>query len=411
MRRRGERTRIAKVQTAQAEPQMPLKEESGRVAKLRARRSSSPAGRARDAARWVAVAHRDCSADGTFVFAVRTTGIYCRPSCAARRPKRENVVFYASPADARAAGFRACLRCDPDGGSASQRVEEIVSAACATIETADVAPRLADLAAAAGISAFHFHRLFKKATGLTPKEYGFAHRHERVRRTLGEIETVTAAIMDAGYGSSGRFYAVSNKVLGMTPKVFRSGGANEALTYGIGRCSLGYLLAATTGKGVAAILLGDDRDALLQDLKRRFPNATIVTGGASFARTLAEIIAHAEHPQSTFALPLDVHGTAFQHRVWKALRDIPPGTTATYRDIAKKIGRPEAVRAVAQACGANPAAIAIPCHRVVRTGGALSGYRWGIERKRALLAQENTSLAGEPKGTPKQRGTARARQK
>ncbi len=323
-----------------------------------------------------------------FYYSVATTGVYCRPSCPSRRARRENVAFHATAREAELAGFRPCKRCKPNEQGLDARNAKLVAAACRTIDEAEAMPALAALARAAGLSPFHFHRLFKSVTGLTPKAYQVAHRHERLRNSLKTAGTVTEAIMDAGYNSSGRFYATSSKALGMTPGNYRKGGKNEQLRFAIGDCSLGSILVAASLKGVSAILLGDDPDTLLKELQDRFPKAELLGGDAAFEKLAARVIAYAENPVKRFDLPLDVRGTAFQHRVWQALRDIPSGKTASYGDIAEKIGRRQAVRAVAQACAANPAAIAIPCHRVVRTDGALSGYRWGIERKRALLARE-----------------------
>lgn len=338
--------------------------------------------------RWAAVSCRDGSADGQFVYGVVTTGIYCRPSCPSRRPKRENVRFFALPQDAEAAGFRACKRCQPQAVEAERRTLALVREACRRIETAAEEPRLAALAAAAGLSPFHFHRLFKAAVGITPKAYARAHRQQRVRRELTASPTVTAAALEAGYGSSSRFYDEGDGVLGMTPSQYRAGGGAETITFAIGPCSLGAILVAATAKGVCAIALGDDPALLLADLQDRFPQATLTGGDATFDRLVAQVIAAVEAPGLTADLPLDIRGTAFQHRVWEALRAIPAGETASYADIAEQIGSPKAVRAVAGACAANPLAVAIPCHRVVRSDGDLSGYRWGIARKAELLKRE-----------------------
>ncbi len=344
-----------------------------------------------DDRRWAAVMARDPSFDGTFYYSVATTGVYCRPSCAARRPKRENVRFHATCADAEAAGFRPCKRCKPNAPALHQEHAAKVARACRLIETSPEAPALGALAEAAGLSTYHFHRIFKAVTGVTPKAYAMACRQKRVRDHLKGSNSVTEAIYEAGFNSSGRFYASSSKVLGMTPSRYRAGGADAAIRFAIGDCSLGAILVAASEKGVAAILLGDDPSALVRDLKDRFPRATLIGGDKDFETLVAKVIAHVEAPGTSLELPLDVRGTAFQHRVWAALRDIPAGTTATYAEIAKRIGAPKAVRAVAGACAANPLAVAIPCHRVVRSDGALSGYRWGVARKRALLAKEAKS--------------------
>ena len=340
---------------------------------------------ARDDSRWEAVIARDASFDGQFYYSVATTGVYCRPSCPARLAKRCNVSFHDTAADAERAGFRACKRCKPDGLSLDQQHAETVAEACRLIETAEVTPTLDALAEAVGLSPYHFHRIFKAAVGVTPKAYATAHRNKRVRDQLNRSGTVTEAIYDAGFNSNGRFYATSAKVLGMTPTDFRSGGANAEIKFAIGECSLGAILVAASDKGVCAILLGDEPEALARDLQDQFPRAQLVGGDAAFERLAAQVIGFVEAPGIGLDLPLDVQGTAFQHRVWDALRRIPAGSTASYAEIAEAIGAPKSVRAVARACAANHLAVAIPCHRVVRTDGALSGYRWGVQRKRALL--------------------------
>jgi AraC family transcriptional regulator, regulatory protein of adaptative response / methylated-DNA-[protein]-cysteine methyltransferase len=340
-----------------------------------------------DAERWQAVAERDRRADGAFFYAVRTTGVYCRPSCAARQARRENVSFHASCAAAERAGFRACKRCRPNQPAANDHAAA-VAAACRLIDEAEELPRLADLAAAAGLSPFHFHRVFKAETGLTPKSYAAGQRGKRLVAELPRTGTVTEAIYGAGFNSSGRFYAAANGLLGMTPTRFRAGGADLEIRFAVGQCTLGAILVAATEKGVCAIMLGEDPDALTHDLEDRFPKAKLVGGDRAFEGWVAQVVGLVEAPRLGLALPLDLRGTAFQQRVWQALRDIPPGTTTTYTALAQRLGAPNAVRAVASACAANPVAIAIPCHRVVRRDGALAGYRWGIERKRALLDRE-----------------------
>lgn len=343
---------------------------------------------ATDDARWAAVKRRDRAADGAFWYSVRTTGVFCRPSCGARLPRRENVAFHASPAAAEKAGFRACKRCRPTEAALAERQAAAVAKACRTIERADEMPSLAALAKTAGMSRFHFHRVFKQVTGLTPKAYADAQRARRVREALGHGGSVTAAIYDAGFNSSGRFYAASTDLLGMTPRDFRAGGTGAAIRFAVGQCSLGSILVAATDKGVCAITLGDDPDALVRDLQDRFPKARLIGGDAAFEKLVAKVVGFVEAPAQGLDLPLDLRGTAFQQRVWQALRKIPVGETTTYTEIARRIGRPEAVRAVATACAANAIAVAIPCHRVVRLDGNLAGYRWGIARKRALLAKE-----------------------
>jgi AraC family transcriptional regulator, regulatory protein of adaptative response / methylated-DNA-[protein]-cysteine methyltransferase len=339
--------------------------------------------------RWSAVVARDAAADGTFVYAVKTTGVYCRPACPSRLAKPANVRFYDTCAAAETAGFRACQRCRPNEASRTAQNAALIAAACRQIEEAEELPRFDELAADAGMSSFHFHRLFKSVTGLTPKAYGIAHRNKRIRNELATGKgSLTEAIYDAGFNANSRFYATSNAVLGMTPSAFRDGGANTEIRFAIGECSLGAVLVACSSKGVCAILLGDDPDELARTLQDRFPKADLVGGDPAFEDLVAKVVGLVEAPMIGLDLPLDVRGTAFQQRVWQALRDIPPGETATYGEIAERIGAPRAVRAVAQACAANNLAVAIPCHRVIRTDGALSGYRWGVDRKRALLARE-----------------------
>jgi len=345
--------------------------------------------------RWAAVMNRDARCDGAFFYCVRTTGVYCRPSCAARVARPENVEFHATAAEARRCGFRPCLRCKPDQPSpAAERPKQtaaMIAGLCRFIETAEHVPTLSELAQRAHISPYHLHRLFKAATGVTPKAYANAHRARRMREELARSGSVTEAIYDAGYNSGGRFYAQADQVLGMTPTRYRAGGADAEIRFAIGQCSLGAILVARSERGVCAIQLGDEPDTLARELQDRFPQATLVGGDVSFERWVAKVVALVEAPGIGLDLPLDVRGTAFQQRVWQALRDIPAGHTASYAEIAARIGAPASVRAVAQACGANALAVAIPCHRVVRSDGALSGYRWGVERKRALLAREATS--------------------
>lgn len=348
---------------------------------------SPPASR-REEAFWKALQERDRSFDGRFYYSVATTGVYCRPSCPARLAKRENVAFHVSCAAAEAAGFRPCKRCKPNEASLHDRYAAKVAAACRLIESAEDAPKLADLARVTGFSAFHFHRVFKGVTGVTPKAYGMAHRGKRVRESLTRAASVTDAIYEAGFNSSARFYANSTDVLGMTPSEFRTGGATAEMKFAVGACSLGSILVAASDKGITSIMLGDDPEALVHDLEDRFPRARLVGGDAAFEDVVAKVVGLVEAPDAGFDLPLDIRGTAFQHRVWQALREIPAGTTATYSEIAERIGMPKAVRAVAGACAANKIAVAIPCHRVVRNDGSLSGYRWGVARKRALIDRE-----------------------
>ncbi|RZL88298.1 MAG: bifunctional DNA-binding transcriptional regulator/O6-methylguanine-DNA methyltransferase Ada [Variovorax sp.] len=338
--------------------------------------------------RWAAVATRDAASDGKFFYSVRTTGVYCRPSCAARPARPENVDFHATAVDAERAGFRPCKRCKPDQPALAEQHTHGVAELCRFIEAAEQAPTLDELAERAGMSSYHLHRLFKEITGLTPKAYAAAHRASRVRTELARSDTVTDAIYDAGYNSNGRFYETSNEVLGMTPTNWRAGGANTDIRFAIGECALGSILVAQSDLGVCAIALGDDPERLARDLQDQFPQARLIGGDAAFEQLVARVVGFVEAPGVGLDLPLDVRGTAFQQRVWQALREIPPGSTASYTDIARRIGSPKSVRAVAQACGANALAVAIPCHRVVRSDGSLSGYRWGVERKSALLERE-----------------------
>lgn len=343
--------------------------------------------------RWRAILTRDPAADGQFVYCVKTTGIYCRPSCPARRAKPENICFHQSSAEAERAGFRACKRCQPDQIGRAEEQAARVTKICRIIEAADVAPSLDSLARAAGLSRFHFHRMFKSVTGVTPKAYAHARRAARFREELARSgASVTSAIYNAGFNSSGRFYENSNALLGMTPKDYRAGGANKTIRFAISECSLGPILVACSELGVCAILFGDDRDALAGELREQFPRADLIGGDEDFAQIVAKVIAFVERPATGLDLPLDIAGTAFQQRVWQALREIPAGATASYTDVAQKIGAPKSVRAVAQACAANKIAVAIPCHRVIRNDGGLSGYRGGIARKRALLEREGVGV-------------------
>jgi len=344
-----------------------------------------------DESRWAAVARRDRAADGQFYYSVSTTGVYCRPSCAARLARRQNVSFHTTQEEARQAGFRPCRRCKPDQPSLIEQYAAKVAEACRLIETREQAPSLAALARAAGLSSYHFHRIFKAVTGVTPKAYASAHRNQRTREQLMNTDTVTEAIFEGGFNSNTRFYTQSSQLLGMKPRAFRKGGVDTQIRFAVGQCSLGAILVAATDKGVCAILFGDDPDALVRDLQDRFDRAQLIGGDAEFEQLVAKVVGFVEHPSLGLDLPLDVRGTAFQQRVWQALREIPAGSTMSYTEIAERIGAPKAVRAVAQACAANAIAVAIPCHRVVRNDGNLSGYRWGVERKRQLLDREQAA--------------------
>lgn len=339
-------------------------------------------------ARWALVLARDETADGRFWYSVATTGVYCRPSCRSRPANPRNVAFHESRMDAEAAGFRPCKRCRPAGPSLEAENAAIVAKACRLIESSDEIPTLASLAAAVERSPGYLHRLFKSSTGLTPKDYAAGQRAARVRETLATSPTVTEAMYDAGFNSSGRFYEKSTEMLGMTPSRYRAGGLDEEIQFAIGESSLGAILVASSVKGVAAILIGDDPADLVQDLQDRFPRAKLVGGDRDYEALVARVVGSVEAPNLGLDLPLDLRGTVFQQRVWQALRRIPSGETVSYTDLALSIGLPKAVRAVAGACAANNIAVAIPCHRVVRNDGALSGYAWGVERKRSLLDRE-----------------------
>lgn len=338
--------------------------------------------------RWERIVARDKTADGLFWYSVATTGVYCRPSCPSRVARPENVTIHATLAAARATGARPCRRCSPDGSSADEQNAAIIERACRALEEAESSPSLTELAEAAELSPGYFHRLFRSTTGLTPKEYAKAHRAARVRESLQTATSVTEAMYAAGFASNGRFYEESTAILGMTPSRFRNGGKDETLHFAIGQCSLGSILVASSYHGVAAILLGDEPDELARNLQDQFPNARLVGGNSDYEALVAQVVGFVEAPQLGLDLPLDVRGTAFQRRVWQALREVPVGETATYTEIAERIGAPRSTRAVAGACAANRHAVAIPCHRVIRQDGSLSGYHWGVERKRRLLDAE-----------------------
>jgi AraC family transcriptional regulator, regulatory protein of adaptative response / methylated-DNA-[protein]-cysteine methyltransferase len=341
-----------------------------------------------DDPRWARIVARDKTADGHLWYSVSTTGVYCRPSCPSRIANPKNVQLHDTLESARATGFRPCKRCIPDGPSIECENAALIAKACRIIEEREAEPSLEELAGAIGLSPSYFHRVFKAATGLTPKGYAVAHRAKKVRQGLASCSTVTEAIYDAGFNSSGRFYENSTEMLGMTPSRYRAGGTSEEIKFAVGQTSLGAILVASSKKGVAAILLGDDAGELVRSLQDRFPKAHLIGADRNYETLIARVVGLVEAPAIGLDLPLDVRGTAFQQRVWQALREIPVGETVCYAEIARRIGSPRTARAVAAACATNNLAIAIPCHRVIRSDGALSGYAWGVECKRALLDRE-----------------------
>jgi AraC family transcriptional regulator of adaptative response/methylated-DNA-[protein]-cysteine methyltransferase len=346
-----------------------------------------------DDSRWARIVARDKTADGHLWYSVLTTGVYCRPSCPSRLANPENVQLHDTLESAKATGFRPCERCNPDGLSVEAENAALVAKACRMIQESEQELSLEELADSIGRSPSYFHRIFKAATGVTPKDYAAAHRATRVRHGLAAGSTVTEAIYDAGFNSSGRFYEKSTDMLGMTPSQYRAGGANEEIKFAVGQTSLGAILVASTKKGVAAILLGDDPDELVRNLQDRFPNARLIGADRDYETLVAQVVGFVEAPRIGLNLPLDVRGTAFQERVWKALQEVPAGATVSYAEIARRIGAPKSVRGVAGACAANKLAVAIPCHRVIRNDSSLSGYAWGVDRKRALIDREASQNA------------------
>ncbi len=342
-----------------------------------------------DEGRWKAVRARDIAADGQFVYAVRTTGVYCQPSSKSRLPKRENVQFFDTATAAEAASYRPSLRACADQTNAAAERAALIARGRRLIEASETPPSLDGLAAEVNMSPFHFHRLFKTETGLTPKAYSSAYRARKLREKLNNPDaSITNAIYDAGFNSNSRFYEASDQLLGMRARDYRAGGAGAVIRFAVGQCSLGAILAAQSQRGICAILLGDDPDKLVRDLQDQFSRAEIIGCDSEYEQWIAQVVGFVEAPSIGLNLPLDVQGTAFQERVWRALRDIPPGSTVSYAELAARIGSPKAVRAVARACATNHIAVAIPCHRVVRHDGELAGYRWGVDRKRELLRRE-----------------------
>jgi AraC family transcriptional regulator, regulatory protein of adaptative response / methylated-DNA-[protein]-cysteine methyltransferase len=344
-----------------------------------------------DEERWLAVVNRDRAYEGQFVLAVHTTGIFCRPGCPARTPKRENTSFFNTTADALRAGFRPCKRCRPLGSSINEDHARMVGKAVQAMERSETRLTLEALAAHVGMSPWHLQRVFRQQTGLTPAQYQRSLRSSRLREELQGATTITEAMNNAGYGSSSQFYAKTEGELGMSPSSYRSGGKGERIRYGIVQTWLGSLLVAGTDRGVCSLQMGDSEEEMRERLHATFPNAEFIADDPDFARIVAAVVALAEEPSSTSSIELDPRGTAFQHRVWNALRRIPAGTTWTYSELAEQIGSPRSVRAVAKACADNPVPLLVPCHRVIGKNGSLTGYRYGVERKRGLLERERES--------------------
>lgn len=335
-----------------------------------------------DSDRWKAFVDRDKTADGCFYYGVKTTGIFCRPSCSAKLPNRENVEYYLSCQEAQASGYRACQKCRPTGTNITEETEQKIIKACRIIENNNVIPKLGDLAAEVGLSPYHFHRIFKKVVGVTPKQFASNHRSKRLGDCLKSKGSITEAFYEAGYSSSSGVYNKNQDQLSMKPKEFKAGGAGITIHFGVAECILGWVIVAATDRGICSIEFGDNPSLLPQQLQDRFPRATLTKAGPGFTRLIEEAVNFIKSPGDTFNLPLDIQGTAFQQQVWTILRQIKPGETMSYSEVAEKIGNPNAVRAVARACGSNKLAVVIPCHRVISKDGKLRGYRWGVERKK-----------------------------
>lgn len=338
--------------------------------------------------RWEALVARNPEAESSFFYGVKTTGIYCRPACGSRRPNRENVLFFDSSTAAENAGFRACKRCQPQTNLPRRQKAEMIANICKQIESSEESISLQQLATAAGFSPFHFQRLFKEIVGISPKQYEMAQRAKKVRHELSENSSVTQAVYNAGFRASSSFYNEATEMLGMQPMDYRKGGAGIAIRYAVKPCDLGWVLVAATEVGICAIQFSDDFKTAIAQLQERFPNAQFYANDLEFDRWVEEVITFIRTPQRELNLPLDIQGTVFQQKVWQTLRVIPLGKTASYAEIAQRLGNPKAVRAVARACATNDIAVAIPCHRVVGSNGSLTGYRWGIARKQALLYRE-----------------------
>lgn len=350
-----------------------------------------------DDSRWQAIETRDASFDGAFVFGVRTTGIYCRPSCPARRPRRENVVLFSAPDEARQKGFRACLRCKPDDMSA--RLAMVERARAYLDEHCDRTVTLSELGEAVGVSPHHLQRTFKQVTGISPRAYADERRIEAFKTQVKQRDDVTSAMYEAGFGSSSRLYERAPAQLGMTPGAYRRGGRGMQIGYTIVDSALGRLLVASTARGVCAVYLGDDDAELVLTLEREYPAAEIQRDERGLNAWVRAIVDHLRGTQPHLDLPLDIQATAFQRRVWEVLQSIPFGSTRTYGEVAELLGQPTAVRAVANACASNPVTVVVPCHRVVRGDGTIGGYRWGAERKQALLAKERELAGTLPQGS------------
>lgn len=345
-----------------------------------------------DDARWKAVVDNNSSADGTFYYAVITTGVYCRPSCTSRLPNRANVEYFSTWDDAETAGYRACKRCNPKTDSKTLEIEKKIIHSCRIIEESEVSLKLDEIATRVNLSPYHFHRLFKKIVGVTPKQYASRNQSQRFQKSLKTSPSVTDAIYSAGYGSSGSAYDKTQDQLAMKPREYRKGATGITINYGLAHCFLGWVIVAATDRGICAIEFGDDPDILPDQVQTRFPNAQLKKADIGFDSLIKEVVEFIKAPEDKFQLPLDIQGTAFQQRVWNVLRQIKPGKTLSYSDVANRIGNPNAVRAVASACASNKLAVVIPCHRVISKDGKVSGYRWGTERKKMLLESEKESI-------------------
>jgi AraC family transcriptional regulator, regulatory protein of adaptative response / methylated-DNA-[protein]-cysteine methyltransferase len=343
---------------------------------------------------WEAVCRRNQEYDGVFVYAVRSTGIYCRPSCPARRPRREHVRYFGAPDEAEGAGYRACRRCQPEKPTPDEPNLALVQRMCRYLsEPREQLPTLAELAQEFHLSPYHLQRTFKRIVGVTPRQYAEAQRLERFKTSLKQGESVTDALYEAGYASNSSAYTQAARQFGMTPATYRDGGGG-AISYTVAESPLGWLLVAGTIRGLCAVRLGDSPETLEVELASEFPDAALARDDAGLGAPVTALMSYLHGAQPHLDLPLDIRATAFQQQVWRTLQAIPPGSTRSYGEVAAAIGRPTAARAVARACATNPVALVIPCHRVIREDGGLGGYRWGLERKQRLLAQEANAAAG-----------------